>query len=458
MLDRLIGSLLFALTALVIASEWSGMPGFGNAGAFLAAVILALMTTQVRWSRRIFVAIGLILATAVAATRSGALDQIDTALQKAAFIAAFFTALTTLRHTADTSDAIRKTGRFLAQQPPGRRYAALTGGGPLFGLFLSYGGIALLGSLALTSAREEPNQEIRGHRIRRMLLAIQRGFTATLPWSPLAFAMAISTALIPGATWAGAVLPCLGSAVILISLGWAMDTIFKPRLSAPSPPRGKPVGTWALMLPLLGLLAILVISVSTLHILTGVRAVGVVIVVVPIIALIWLLIQSPTGKLASLAARTVTYMSRDIPAYRGELVLLMMAGVIGTLGAVLLVPVMQASGLDLTAVPGPVILIALVWIIPLAGQFGANPILAVSLLAPILPPAAAMGLTPSDLIVAITAGWALSGASSPYTASTLLIASFGGLPARRVGMIWNGPYVLVAGTALSLWSVLVAAV
>ncbi len=457
LIDRLTGSLLFAITALVIGSEWLGEAGFGHAAAFVALVTLGLLATQVRPSRQVFVGVGLALAAAVVVSRTGALDHIDTALQKAAFIAAFFTALTCLRHTADTSVSIRACGQFLAQQPPGRRYAALTSGGHLFALILSYGGIALLGSLAMASAKAETNIEIRNHRIRRMLLAIQRGFVSTLAWSPLAFAMAISTALIPGATWAGALLPCLVSSVILIGIGWALDTIFKPRLSTPAPMRGKPDGNWALMLPLVALLAILVISVGGLHIATGVRAVGVVMAVVPLIAVVWLAIQAPGRRLAQIRDRAATYMTHDLPGYRGELVLLMMAGVIGTLGSVLLAPVIAASGLDLSIVPGWVVLLALLWMIPVAGQIGANPILAVSLIAPVLPEASAWGLEPSDLIVAITAGWALSGASSPYTASTLLVSTFANVPARYVGLHWNGLFVLLSGLALSGWVLVVAA-
>ncbi|MFT7026737.1 MAG: hypothetical protein ACJAVS_000957, partial [Paracoccaceae bacterium] len=63
----------------------------------------------------------------------------------------------------------------------------------------------------------------------------------------------------------------------------------------------------------------------------------------------------------------------------------------------------------------------------------------------------ALGLRPADLMVAITAGWGLAGASSPYTASTLLIGSLGGVSALKVGLGWNGPYLLVTGAALSLW-------
>jgi len=132
----------------------------------------------------------------------------------------------------------------------------------------------------------------------------------------------------------------------------------------------------------------------------------------------------------------------------------MMAGYIGTVGAQLLAPLMAHIGLDLSVVPPWLVLVSFVWIIPLAGQFAMNPILAVSLIAPLIPAADTLGVTPTALIVAITSGWALSGASSPFTASTLLTSSFSGVSAVRVGLVWNGVYVLLSGLVLSGWVVL----
>jgi C4-dicarboxylate transporter len=95
-------------------------------------------------------------------------------------------------------------------------------------------------------------------------------------------------------------------------------------------------------------------------------------------------------------------------------------------------------------------------VVPLAGLFGMNPILSVSLMAPLLPHAGAMGVTPTAIIVALTAGWALSGASSPYTATTMLVGAMANVSAWRVGLKWNGAYALLCGIALSAWVLIVA--
>ena len=454
--NLLTGLLLVAITGLVIFHEWHIAAWMAPAKPVLVVGLTAILATQVRVSRKAFVAVALGLTLALAVSVPGWQGTALDGLRSAAFIAAFFSALSTLRNVAQTSPAVQAAGRFLSGQPPGRRYAALTVGGQGFALLLNYGAIQLLGALALANAGAEPNAEIRGHRIRRMLLAIQRAFVSTLPWSPLSFAMAISVSVVPGTSWAQVMVPGLVTSALLAGVGWGLDTAFKPRLSV-TPQRSAPDGTWALMLPLLALLGVLVISVLGLNAVADVRIVGLVVVIVPVIALVWMVIQHwAQAPWRSVTTRVGAYVTRELPGYRDELTLLMMAGYIGTVGSALLGPLMQRAGFDLSLLPPWVILVAFVWLIPLAGQVGMNPILAVTLIAPLIPGADSLGVTPTAIVVALAAGWALSGASSPFTATTLLIGSFAGISALRVGWAWNGVYTMVCGVTLSIWVVIYA--
>lgn len=454
--DRLCGPMLIGITCLVIFHEWHVAAWLAPVKPVLVVLVVILLAAQVRMSRKAFVAVALGLTLALAASAADWHRPVLDGLRSAAFIAAFFSALSTLRNVAQTSPAVQAAGRFLSGQRPGRRYAALTVGGQGFALLLNYGAIQLLGALALTNAGSEPDPEVRGHRIRRMLLAIQRGFVSTLPWSPLSFAMAISISLVPGTSWAQAMVPGLVSSALLAGIGWGLDAAFKPRLRVP-PQRQTPDGSWALMLPLVTLLGVLVVSVIGLSAITDVRIVGLVVVIVPVIAIIWLTIQHWAHAPVRSVARWVgVYVMQELPGYREELTLLMMAGYIGTVGSALLGPLMQRAGLDLSVLPPWVILVAFVWLIPLAGQAGMNPILAVTLIAPLIPGADSLGVTPTAIVVALAAGWALSGASSPFTATTLLIGSFAGISALRVGWVWNGVYTILCGTVLSIWVVIYA--
>ncbi|WP_249138866.1 hypothetical protein [Actibacterium sp. MT2.3-13A] len=450
-MNTLTGGLLVAIAGLVVLVEWGGefaaplLP-------WLVVLVTAILAVQVRPGRYAFVLVAAALTLALARFDPNWAGAAKKGLRTAAFIAAFFSALASLRSAAETSPSIRRGGRFLAQQPPGRRYLALTLGGQMFALLLNYGSIALLGSLATASANEEQDEEIRRHRMRRMLLAIQRAFTSTLPWSPLSFAVAISIALIPGASWAQAVIPGVVTSVLMAGTGWALDSIFKPRLSRPRPASAPPEGSWALLLPLVMLLAILVSSIVVLHFATGIRVVGLVMLIVPMIALSWVLLQTRQAEPGRRFGRRLSdYAFVELPKYRGEIVLLMMAGYIGTVGAPLLKPLLVGLGLDLSALPTSLVLISFVWIIPLAGQIGMNPILAVTLIAPLIPSAEALGVTPTAIIVAITSGWALSGVTSPFTATTLLIGSFARVSARHVGLRWNRAYALITALILSVW-------
>lgn len=451
-LSPVTGLLLLLVCIAVLIREWGGDDILGLIPALLTVLLLISLTLQVRPGRQVFVAIGLGLTLILALSQPEWQAITLKALATAGFIAAFFTALASLRSAAGSSASMARARRFLAQQPPGRRYLALTLGGQLFALVLNYGSIALLGGLASAAAEEEPDPEIRGHRRRRMLLAIQRAFVSMLPWSPLSFAIAVSIALIPGAKWAEVVGPGIVTSLLMAGTGWALDTVFRPRLNRPRPALKPPEGNWGLMRPLLILLAVLAVAIVGLTWLTGIRIVGIVLLVVPLLAAGWVVLQRREDRTAPrLGQRCYRFFWEEMAGYRGELALLMMAGYIGTVGAPILTPLLLASGLDPLGLPVWAILLCIVWIIPALGQLGMNPILAVTLLAPMVPEAAAMGISPAAIIVAITAGWALSGASSPFTATTLLIGSFANISATRVGLIWNGAFTLSAGAVMSLW-------
>ncbi|WP_237220187.1 hypothetical protein [Salipiger sp. CCB-MM3] len=449
--DRLIGALLILITCLLILKEWH-LVSSGLDYALVPAVtlVVALLATQVAPGRRFFVALAIALSLALVWRVEGWQPVLLNAFHSAGFIAAFFAALATLRSAAQQASSIRAAGNFLALQPPGRRYLALTLGGQAFALLLNYGAIALLGSLATAAAADEPDEEIRTHRTRRMLLAIQRGFVASLPWSPMSFSIAITTALIPGTSWGSVVLPAIGTSALITLTGWALDTIFKPKLSHPPAPRAAPEGSWALMAPLLILLGLLVVSVLILQSLTGLRIIALVLLVVPCMAAAWALLQKREGN-PPLRERARTFAFTELPAYRGEVTLLMMAGFIGTVGAPLLAPLVKASGFHPEDLPPALVLVSFVWIIPLLGQLGMNPILAVTLIAPLVPAASELGVAPEAIVVSITAGWALGGISSPFTATTLLVGSFGNVSARHVGLRWNGSYMICMLLLLSAW-------
>ena len=453
--SKSIGVLIFIISLLVIARElklWAAVDHV----LYLPLILLVLVLTfNVTLSRRAFVWVALLLSVINMIWNSAWQETLLSGFSTAAFIVVFFAALTTLKFAAETSPSIQNCGRFLAQQPPGRRYAALTVGGQLFGLLLNYGSISLLGSMTMVNASLERNEEIRNHRIRRMLLAIQRGFISTLPWSPLSFAVAIPTSMIPGSSWALCVFPGLVNGAIIAGMGWLLDSLFKPKLSAPVVDRQPVQGSWFSVVPLVLLLVLLVSLLGAAYLLSGVRVLALVMIIVPLLSMAWIALQTRADHpLKQLSHRASDYLMNQLSGFRSEMVLLMMAGYIGTIASPLLSVLMIFLGIDLASLPSWSVLVMLVWFIPLVGQIGMNPILAVALITPVLPEAATLGVSPTSLVVALTAGWILSGVSSPFTATTMLVGNFAGVSSSHVGRKWNGLYTVLCAIILSGWVVL----
>lgn len=455
--SQTIGLLSLLLCLLVIGQELQLSDQLAVPLYAAALILVMIFTPYVPRGRQAFVLVAFGLSFANMLLHDNWVATLERGLDTATFIAAFFSTLTTLKFAADTSPGIRRCGRFLSQQPPGRRYMALTLGGQLFGLLLNYGAISLLGSMSVANAEQETNPEIRRHRIRRMLLAIQRGFISILPWSPFSFAIVISTSLVPGTSWAQCALPGLVNGAILAGTGWLLDTLFKPKLSTPRPPRSKPDDNWSATLPLVSLLMLLVILLGGTHLLTNVRILVLVMIIAPLVSLGWIAVQANGNQpLRRVGQRGKDYLLVQLAGFRSEMVLLMMAGYIGTVASPLLGDLMQVWRLDLSAMPGWSLLVLLVWLIPAAGQLGMNPILVAALIAPLLPDAAALGVPPSSTVVALTAGWILSGVSSPFTATTLLVGRFAGVSSAHVGQRWNGAFTVLCAVLLSAWVVIYA--
>ena len=449
-----IGILMGIISIAVINREFGGWSALDDLLFIPLALLVMILSVYVTMARRTFVLVAIAFSLINIYWNESWQATLAAGVSTAAFIVVFFAALTTLKFAAETSPSIQNCGRFLSQQPPGRRYAALTVGGQLFGLLLNYGSISLLGSMTMVNASMERNEEVRNHRVRRMLLAIQRGFISTLPWSPLSFAVAIPTALIPGTSWALTVFPGLVNGAIIAGMGWLLDTLFKPKLTTPVVSRNPVEGNWFSIMPLVLLLILLVSLLASTYLLTGIRILALVMVIVPVLSMAWIAVQNYNNHpFRQITERGSDYLTNQLSGFRSEMVLLMMAGYIGTVASPLLGSFMGFMNVDLAIMPAWMVLVLLVWFIPVAGQFGMNPILAVALIAPILPEAAVLGVSPTSLVVALTAGWVLSGVSSPFTATTMLVGNFAGISSAHVGQRWNGAYTVICAVILSIWVV-----
>lgn len=449
------GVMLVVSTVLVILGALTGTVWLKVAAGALGAVYVLLVFFKVRWSRRAFVIVAVGLSAAALIWRDDGWALVEQAFVSAGFILAFFVALSTLRTAAGSSASIRQCGLFLATRTPAKRYLALAMGGHLFSLVLNYGSISLLGTIVEQAETGPDGKFLNVVRLRRMLLAIQRGFATTLCWSPLSFSMAVGSTLVPGGSWGATAGYGMITAFLATLLGWGLDVAFKPPRPPNAPPPPEPVGSLLSLRPLVLLLIAIVLGTAAFCTATGLPVIVAVTAVVPSVSVAWMAVQvaspqegAPKPAASAVAAevgrRCGDFLAREVDSYRGEMVLLYMAGFIGKLGAGLAEPLVSAHLFDLSAIPPWGVLAILVCGMPLLGQAGMHPILAASLLVPLLPSPEALGIAPGLVMLAMAFGWSISAVSSPFTATVLLIGVFGRVSALTVGLRWNGLYIVSA--------------
>ncbi|MGC2856613.1 hypothetical protein ACM64Y_14155 [Novispirillum sp. DQ9] len=443
------------------ATDWGPLEQAAWAGLIL---YLAATWRGIPVRGQIYLGIALTLAAVAVAALPAPLATFATALRRSVFVITLFTALGFLREAAETSPMVRRCGLFLASQPPGRRYVALTTGGHLFGLILNFGVISLLGAMVVGAARaagdaDEPARTAL--RQRRMLTAVLRGFASILAWSPLTVSLAVIMTALPQTEWTEVAPWCLGTAVMLLALGWAQDRLIRPPQGlSPAPPRA-PEGRWSVTAPIIALVAGIFVVGWAVEEILGVRLVVGVMMATPLIGTLWILVQQDraAGGGAAVAAtgrRLVAHGRRVFPAYRMEVALLASAAFIGSVIAALLPEDAVRALLAAAPVPPWVLLAGLSWVIVALGQAGFNPVLSVTILTGALPSPAVFGVPAEAMAVALAGAWALTANTSPFTASVLGIAQLSGRDAGTLGREWNGGYALAALVLLSAWIGVVA--
>lgn len=435
------------------AAAWAGL------GVYLAGTLRGIPARGLA-----YLGIALVLAAVAVAVLADPLTTFATALRRSAFVITLFTALGFLREAAETSPMVRRCGQFLASQPPGRRYVALTTGGHLFGLILNFGVISLLGAMVVSASRaagadDEPARTAL--RQRRMLTAVLRGFASILAWSPLTVSLAVIMTALPHTEWREVAPWCLGTAAMMLTVGWIQDRLIRPPQGLKAAPPRRPQGTWAVTVPIIALVAGIFLVGWVVEEVLHVRLVVGVMMATPVIGAAWILAQqdrsaSVAAPLAATGRRLVAHGRRVFPAYRMEVALLASAAFVGSVIAALLPEALVRDLLASAPVPPWVLLAGLAWIVVALGQVGFNPVLSVTILSGALPSPAVFGVPPEAMAVALSGAWALTGATSPFTASVLGIAQLAGRDPGRLGREWNGGFALAGLVLLSVWIGVVA--
>ena len=281
--------------AATLADQLLQVPHAGDlSGIAILLFLLLEFPNQRRYAQILFLAlfaigmIGVVLAL-------HPLDLFLAAWQRGASYAAFFLALTTLRDAAETSPLVRRCGQHLVAQPPGLRYVALTAGGHVFGITLSYGAIDLLAAMVMRANTLEAaggSADVRGVRTRRMLLAIYRGFCVMNCWSPINIMTAVVSTAVPAAPMRLLLPLAFLVAVGMVVLGWIEDRWSGARLQTRGGARPITTESWADPWRIIALVVLVMLIAEGTAALFGISLVAGVTLSVPLVAVGWLLIQS----------------------------------------------------------------------------------------------------------------------------------------------------------------------
>src|SRR5271165_234225 len=339
--------------AATLAAELLHLPYAGQlAGLAILLFLLAEFRNQRRYAQVLFLALLAIGLLGVAAAPRPIELFLD-AWRRGASYAAFFLALTTLRDAAETSPLVRRCGRHLVAQPPGRRYAALTAGGHVFGIILSYGAIELLAAMVarandLDTATAAPARALRA---RRMLMAIYRGFCVMNCWSPLNIMTAVVSTAVPSAPMSRLLPIAFLAAVGMAALGWLEDRMSAARRATRAPlgvsvSRAAPGATdpWSIHLGIIALVGAVMLLAEGLSHGAAISLVTAVTLVVPCVAIAWLLVQLRHERpplILPMLRRRLDRFRRRIPGFRAEATVLAASGFM----AFALAGVLPAAGL-----------------------------------------------------------------------------------------------------------------
>ena len=431
-----------------LADQLAGWRWAGNAaGMCLLAFLLLEFPRQRRYAQCVFLALSAIGLLGIA-NAADKLDLFLSAWRRGAVFASFFFALGMLRDAAETSPLVRRCGQQLVAQPPGRRYAALTGGAHVFGIILSYGAIDLLAAMV---ARANVQGDFA---LRRMMLAIYRGFTIMNCWAPLNLMTVVVSAAIPGAPMLFLVPIAFVVAQLMLALGWLEDFLHAP-LAHGEPIRPTTTESWAIHLGIVALvLLVMLCAQATAALFTVTLAAGITLVLPPI-GLAWIGLQYRRfgrARLPYLLARRLQKFRHRIPTFRGEAAILGASGFIGIALAGLLPP--EGLAPILSPLPGLLIALLVPVLLIATGQLGLNPIAVITILGAAMPAPASLGVSPTVLAFACMLSWGLAVGMTPMSASAIATARWANSDPWTVSTRWNAWFTVWA--LLLTWAAIAA--
>ena len=390
------------------------------------------------------------VALALALRGGGAAATLLDGLDRALFLGALVAVFGLLRAAAAGAPEVALAGAYLTGQPPSRRYVAMNLGGHLFGMLINLGGLVILLDLA-KRATDTPEMRalpawVRALKLRRMTLAVVRGFSTISLWSPLGFGVNVMLVTLPGLTYAEFGPIGFAVAVFVAALGWVFDWAGGRRFRGLAlPPAPMPAGAGRGAAVLVGHVTALGAMVIGVHAVSPLSVQEALIVLVPLYALGW---AAAGGRGAAGARATLRAAWDRLGDTAGEVGIFASAGFLSVvLPAVVPVDLLRdlVAELGLGAVA---MALGLTLSTVALALVGVNPIVTASVLGALASELAVPGLADPLIALALVGGWTVVIGLSPFITTVIMTAGIVGQPEWRIGFAWNGRFCGHAAGAL----------
>ncbi|MCX8995530.1 hypothetical protein NOF55_00225 [Rhizobiaceae bacterium BDR2-2] len=440
--------LQFLMILTLVAGGFSG-----NRHLLGVAAVLAIAATALEWGRllklaRVFAILAVLAGGVIAVLLPDRFALLWQALVQGVSFAALMMVLGMLRRPVRRSAFVRSGTQYLLAFEPKRRYAAINIGAHFLSLLFNVGMIAMIGDLARAGGSGDAAR-------RPMVIAAMRGAALVSIWSPIGLGFAIVTAGVPALDGMQLMLTAFAFTAVVLVL-----TSLLPLL--PADARGTDGATAisenATVRPLLitlGVCALLLAVTIGLHRGGGVSFTLASVAVLPVFTAAWLWLE--IGKDKRLYLSELKGALAGLGDLRSESAIFLSANVIGAAISIVLVSRPEWREVAASGTPALPVLLAGLFLIPLAAAcFIPNSIFVV-ILAQLLGASPIGTAHPLALGVMLTVAWASAVSVSPISAMCLITAAQSGVSPQRVAWRWNAPFaILVLALAAALISGLVA--
>lgn len=464
-LTRLSGLIAFVMISALVVGH-VGAQTLPDAHHFLwiaaiAACLLALLRLgSVQPLARIFVGLALILAAIVATAMPDALPRMEQALMQGTAFSAFLTSLGLIRGPVRASKTVARAAARLFAFPARLQTAAMTYGAQALSILFNIGTIGMISDIARNHAEEDKKQGRPPLDADAMTLCALRGTIMMTVWNPIGVGFAIVTTAIPTIEPVpflalSFVCALLTSGIALVWLQQNSTTASGQPLSHEDQTEGQSGGQSSgqsggkALVFILAAVAGLIAVTLFLHHLLDISFIVAACIVMPVLSLIWPLLE-PAAKGAQ-ATSPIASLGEASDSMANEATIFLAASVIGAGISVWLgqlgLSALLASGL----LPAIAIILACLFLVPLAGALLIPHSILVVLAAQLFGTGIIGQSHPYALALGLCFAWAMAISASPISAMSIITARQLGVSTSRVTFAINRSFTFVGlATAAAL--------